>query len=801
MKVPLSWLKEYIEVDASAAEIAERLTFSGMEVESISRVGHDYTGIVVGEVLSVEPHPRADLLRVCRVSDGSGELTVVCGATNFSVGDKAPLATVGARLPDGTAIKQVRIRGQLSDGMLCAEDELDISDDHGGIMLLPRDTAPGTPFAELMGPPEDVIELEITWNRPDCLSVIGVAREVAALYGLSLKLPSVDYPESDVPAGELIRIDVEDPIGCPRYTARVLQDIRLGPSPLWLQRRLALSGVRPISNVVDITNYVMLECGQPLHAFDHERLGEGRIVVRRARRGEILQTLDGLDRDIDPETLVIADGCRPVAVAGIMGGLGSEIGESTQRVLLESACFDPAMTHRTSCRLGLSTESSHRFERGVDMGGADWASRRAAALMVELAGASAAGGVIDRYPGSQTDRRVSCRFGRVRSLIGVDIADDDIVSILESLQLPVESRDDSACSVRVPSFRGDLQIEADLIEEVARIHGLADIPAAAPSAVLTLNASNGPAMSVIRCRRNLVGLGLNEIVNYSFVSSTLLDLFGADEAGSRVVLPNPVSRDHDVLRDSLAPQMVECLGRNLARQVERVAFFEMGRVFAKRADGAIDEEERVCIGLMGRMDLVGDRRRPVSAQEMFLWAKGIVESLCLSQRVGSLSLEAADDARFEEGQRVRIHSAEGGILGVLGIVREGIRQHWRLVEPVAVAELKRDALLKGADALINRQPAGAYPGVSRDVAVIVDESVRHEDVLHVIEETAPAELTCVELFDIFRSNRIGHGRKSLAYSMTYRSLERTLTDEEANGFHETVRNALKSRLNAEIREG
>ena len=345
MKVPLSWLKEYVDCDVAPEELGDKLTFSGIEVEGIEEVGADYVGMVVGEVTSIAPHPGADRLRLCRVNDGTQEVAVVCGAFNFEVGDKVPFAPAGAKLPDGTKIKRAKIRGEESLGMLCAEDELGISDDHSGIMILPHDVAAGTPLSAVLGPPETVLTLEITWNRPDCLSMIGIAREVAALCGGTLRLPSVDYPESDESVEDYAGVAIEDPQGCPRYTARALSKVVLGASPLWMQRRLTLAGVRPISNVVDITNYVLLECGQPLHAFDHSLLSEGQIVVRRAAEGETMATLDDIERSLTPEMVVIADAERPVALAGIMGGAGTEIREDTKTVLLESASFDPARIH------------------------------------------------------------------------------------------------------------------------------------------------------------------------------------------------------------------------------------------------------------------------------------------------------------------------------------------------------------------------------------------------------------------------------------------------------------------------
>jgi len=800
MKVPVTWLREYVEFDASSGELAERLTFSGIEVEAIETYGCDYKGIVVGEILGVERHPGADNLRVCLVADGKEERRVVCGAENLGLGGKAPFALAGTTLPNGTEIVETKIRGETSEGMLCAEDELGISDDHSGIMLIPGEIAVGTPFSDVMGPPETVLVLEVTWNRPDCLSIIGIAREVAALFRSAVKLPSVDFVEGGDAIEDMASVLVEDEAGCPRYTARVLSGVKLGSSPVWMHRRLLQCGVRPISNVVDITNYVMLECGQPLHAFDHSLLGDHRIVVRRAHRGEKMATLNGLERSLNEETLVIADSCQAVAIAGVMGGAGSEICDSTETVLIESACFQAPDIRRASSRLGLVTESSHRFERGVDISLVDWASRRAAALMVDHAGATAARGVIDRFSVEPREKCIRCRFQRVRDLLGMEISNADVVAILGSLQLTVTESNERECTVRVPLFRGDIEIEADLIEEVARIRGLADVHERTPSARIVPGAGDAAMRSVLGCRAALVGLGLVEVVNYSFVSERLLDEFGVDSSDVRVALPNPVSAEHGALRSSLIPQMVDTLERNLSRQIPDAALFEMGRVYLRDDKDSICEEERVAVGLMGRVGHVGlDRRQPIEAEEMFLRLKGIVEALLSGVHSGDASFEPVARPWLKEGFGVAVLIGDRPC-GMIGVVEDGIRRRRRMADPVVVAEMEVNPLVEHVFDTPILKPVPAYPGVSRDIAIIVDESVTYGDVLRIIWKSAPKELTSVELFDTFRSTVIGKARKSLAYSLVYRSLERTLTDEDANRYHGIITEALKKELDVEVRE-
>lgn len=810
MKVPLSWLREYVDIDLSVRELADLLTFSGTEVEGVETKGGDFSGIVVGEVKAVEKHPNADRLTVCRVYDGAAELTVVCGAPNVSVGARVPLARIGTTLPNGMAIKKAKVRGVESFGMLCAEDELRLSDDHSGLMLLPESARAGTPLAEVIGPPETVLELEITPNRPDCLCMIGIAREVAALSGKPLRMPEVTLAESDEPVGRLAGVTVEDSEGCQRYTARVLSNIAIGPSPKWMQHRLACAGVRPINNVVDITNYVMLECGQPLHAFDHARLGGSRIVVRRPRAGEQLSTLDGQSRAIDPDTLVIADGARPVALAGIMGGAGSEIDEGTTTVLLESAWFKPQDIRRTSKRLGLSTESSYRFERGVDLGGVGWASRRAAALMAAHAGGRPARGVLDVWPNPPAARQVSMRYGRARDLLGISLDNAGMDSILRRLGFDVDPAGPDACTVTVPPFRVDIEQEADLIEEIARINGLDKVPSPTPTARIVGDADDRPTRALLACRAALTGLGLSEVMNYSFLSKRLLEFVGYGVSDERLVLPNPVSADFAVMRDSLIPQMIETLGRNRSRQAREAALFELGRVFSVRT-GECAEEDRLCVGLLGPAGRNGSfREQSFGGDEMFQWLSGILEALCRAMRIprrtkDGLSRSAVAYATlgadcFEPGHAVEI-SIGGKSVGVMGLVSERVRGEWRVTDPVGVMELRVAPLLEHALEVPVVRAVAAYPGIDRDVAMVVGDGVTHEAVVDCIWKVAPRELVDIRLFDIYRGQGLGEGRKSMAYSLTYRSMERTLTDETVNEMHDRIKSALRADLRADIREG
>jgi phenylalanyl-tRNA synthetase beta chain len=802
MKVPVSWLNEYVDVaDLSVKALADALTFSGIEVEGVETVGAALDDhFVVGEVLTCAAHPNSDHLHVCTVTDGARELQIVCGAPNAAAGIKVPLATVGAVIPEGGfAIKKAKLRGVESFGMLCSARELKLSADHAGLLILDPSLKPGTLMRDVLPPPETVFDLEITWNRSDCLSMIGIAREFAAVLKRPMRLPEIRFAESGEPVDGFAKVVVEDPASCPRYTARVLTGITDGPSPAWMRRRLEACGVRPLGLIVDVTNYVMLECGQPLHAFDYTTLAERTIRVRRARAGETMRTLDGVERTLDAEMLVIADAVRATAVAGVMGGANTEIAAGTSNVLLESATFAAPSVKRTATRLGLRTESSHRFERTVDGNLADWGSRRAAALLADLGGATVARGVIDVDNRPAAAQPVTLRFRRARELIGVALADDEMVAILERLGFQTVARDEASATFGVPGWRCDVELEADLIEEIARMHGLDAIPDTAPTAVVS--SDNDEFFRVrARCRGILTGIGFTEAMHYSFLSASDLDGFDARAVAHRLALPNPVSADYAVMRDSLLPQLVGTLGRNASRQVAACALFEMGRVFWRDASGAPCEEERVSIGLigpMGRMAL--DTRRAVSNEEAVLWIKGAIESVARALHAGEVTLRACDHPAMEPG-----HAAElllnGTRVGLLGAVSAAVRHQWRLTAPLAVAELRAGPLLEHGFRQRPLADVPAFPAIRRDLAFRAPASVTHADIVATIRKGAPNELTAVELFDIFIPKDDRSGMRSLAYAMEFRSPSRTLTDDEVNQAVEKIIGSLKENLRVDIRD-
>ncbi len=810
MKIPISWLRDYVAFDDTIERLADRLTFAGLEVENIETIGGTFEGIVVGEVTAIAPHPDADKLRLCTVEYGGAEtLRVVCGAPNAEVGNKYPFATVGTTLPCGIKLKKAKIRGVESLGMLCAPDELGLSKEHAGLLELDHDLTPGTPLAKVMGPPETVFELEITPNRPDCLSMIGVAREVAALYGTELKLPPTALTETSEKVESLVSVEIQDAEKCPRYTARVLKEAQIGPAPDWMIRRLEACGIRAINNVVDITNYVLLETGHPLHAFDYTLLKDGKIIVRRAKKGEKFTTLDEVERELTDEMIVIADPEKAVALGGVMGGANTEISEASSTILLESAGFEPSGIRHTAKALGLSTDSSYRFQRGVNTNTVEWASRRAAALMAELAGATICRGVVDAYPEPKTKRQLTVRWANINKLIGLNVPVEAMKQIFQTLEISVLESDDEKALLEIPTFRDDLTREVDIIEEVVRLYGVDKIPEKLPAAEVVAGAHDNRVRAVNACRKNLAGLGAREIMNYTLVNHPLLDLFSKGD--EREELPHPISADQSVLRTSLIPQMVESLGRNKSRQIDEAVFFEIGRTFVKTDKGPV-QTEKVCLGLMGAAgrDALA-KQRTMDKEEVFLWLKGLVEKLLAAQNVskvkfhppspeGSGATGALENApAFEEGRALKVLSGKTEI-GVIGLVNAGARKEWRLNDPVAAAELNLEPLVSSVWETNEIEDIPLYPAVERDFAFIIDEAVRHEEILKAINGSAPAELEKVELFDIFRGKGIGKGKKSLAYSFLYRSPKGTLTDEKVNAFHEAVGRRVCKATGAVIRE-
>jgi phenylalanyl-tRNA synthetase beta chain len=825
MKVTLNWLKQYVDFNWSPEELTERLTMLGLEVEGVQKISSAFDGIVVAQVITRDKHPNADKLSICRVNDGTGERQIVCGAQNFQAGDKVPLILPGASLPPAPGetkpftIKVGKIRGVESFGMMCSHEELGIDPEaighkkENGLLLLRADAKVGQPFAEYLGRTgSDVVyDLEITPNRPDLNSVIGIAREISAVTGNPLKVPSVEFPVTGgdpspletenlkLETSSLVSVRIEDAELCPRYTARVIKGVKVGPSPDWLKSALEKVGIRSISNVVDVTNYVMLETSQPLHAFDYHLIGQGAngqptIVVRRAAAGEKFKTLDNQERTLTSEMLLIADEQKGIALAGVMGGANTEINDQTVDVLIESAYFTPVNIRRTSKQLGLRTEASYRYERGADAGICDWASRRAAQLILETAGGHLAEGVVDVQPNVKEPKKITFHFAQAKDLLGIGIPHSDQIAFLTRLGLAVTEQSPGVATFQIPTWRVDLKRDVDLIEEVGRLYGIDKIPSTPPRGALGANEFDSVYDEISDLRRILTGLGLNEAQGQTLVASA--------ECGKKneelVALANPMSSDMNVLRPSLLPGLIHSLQHNVSRKNYDVALFEVGRVFANE-NGQTREHRNVAIALTGQRALpfwAGSER---DAKFDIYDLKGLVEDLLEQFGLRGILFGPQTDgsALFLESAKVTL----GGKLplGELGQLLPTLAKKYDLRDAVFLAEFNLDLLLSKRNPAKSFKPLPQFPSSRRDVAMLVPESVTHEAVLQTVKKAKAAHLESMELFDVFRGKGVPPGQKSLAYAFTYRAADKTLTDVEVNTAHAKVLEALKTQLQAEMR--
>jgi phenylalanyl-tRNA synthetase beta chain len=798
MLVPVDWLREYCDPALSTEELAARLTLTGTQVERWFRHGPPSAErYVVGHVLECQQHPDADRLRVCRVAVGEADpVTIVCGAPNVAAGQTVAVARPGARMADGRTLGAAKLRGIVSDGMILATDEIALGGDHTGILVLDEGPAAGTPLAEVLPLGTDVLELEVTPNRPDCLSIYGVAREVHAATGAHLAGAPwlADIGSSGDPAG--IAVAVECPDLCPRFTARVFEDVAVGPSPVWLVARLLAAGQRPISNVVDITNYVMLLTGQPMHAFDLDRVAGGELTVRRARAGEALETLDGATRALEDGMVVICDADGPTSLAAIMGGARSEVDGATTRVLLEAANWDGATVQRTALALGLRSEASSRFEKGVSRVLPLEAQAVASALFVELCGARLVPGTVDvGGPGAEPPP-ITLRPERVSALLGAEVAAARCEEILVSLGFAVES----GMRVRVPHWRGgDVTREVDLIEEVARIDGLERLPATLPPR----RDAAGRLTHAQRVRRHaedaLAARGLSEIAGWSFADPALPDRLrlGPDHPMRRVVaIENPLSESLAIMRPTLLGSLLDAAARNVARGAPDLALFESGTVFRAAAEGPLAEEHHgLAVLLAGRLAPPSWRGDPARQADFFA-AKGLLAAVLDSLGV-PWRLEPAELPFLHPGRAATVHAGEARI-GFIGELHPLVGGGWNLEQAAAWAiDLGRVAEL--APAVVRYEPFGAFPAVREDLAVVVADSTPAAAVVDIVRAAGGGELARVEVFDVYRGAQLGEGRVSLALHLEFRAADRTLTDEEVAQRRAAIAAALAAKVGGALR--
>ena len=803
MKVSLSWLKEYVSLEWDAHRLAEALTMAGLEVDSVYDRFAYLQDVTVTQVQAVRAHPNADKLKLCEVTTGDRQFTVVCGAPNVSEGMVAALALPGAVLPDGRTLTDAKIRGIASQGMLCSEAELELGADESGIWSLPEDLPLGASLAEALELSDIVLDIDLTPNRPDCLSMVGVAREAAALQGNAVRYPEIQKIGGGQDISKRAQVTIEDPDLCPRYTARLIEGVSIGPSPAWLQDRMRSVGMRPINNVVDVTNFVMMELGQPLHAFDYDQLAEHRIVVRRAQDGETFVTLDNKERRLDREMLMICDGEKPVGIGGVMGGLNSEVESSTRRVLLESACFNPISIRRTAKRLNLNSEASHRFERGVDPQGTVAALNRAAKLIAELGRGTLVDGYIDGHPGARDILPIRLDVDRTNDLLGTSLMAEDISRLLESIEIKVEIVSNGRhIDARPPSFRVDIDQPEDLVEEIARLWGYNRISTRIPH-VATGSVRPNRHLDIKRAVRSIMnGFGFNETINYSFISQRACDdlrLSDQDARRATVKILNPLSEDLNVMRTSLVPGLLETVARNVAQQTKDLQIFEIGKTFIDQGkDSQPKERDALAAIWTGLRHESGWNRQTVTCD--FYDIKGIFEGLLAGLQLDKVRFVRSDAKQvpyLHEGAAADVVIA-GQNIGRVGEIHSDVLANFNLKQPVFLLEVDLDDLMALVPDRIQAAPLPRFPSTTRDITLIVDNDLDAQSVLQVIEQLEEELVESVRVFDVFKGHPIPKDKKSLSLRVVYRSLRNTLEDEAVNTLHRDLTKQLLEVCKADL---
>ncbi|MEX1298515.1 MAG: phenylalanine--tRNA ligase subunit beta [Desulfotignum sp.] len=813
MKVTLSWIKEYISLDLELEpdEIASKLTMAGLEVDSVEDLYAYLEEIVVARVLEVKKHPDADKLSCCVVDTGSKTpAQIICGAPNVRPGMYSACALPGVILPGDVKIKKSKLRGEVSEGMLCSGAELRLDTDAAGIMDLPGEPVPGTPLTQALDFSDTVFEIDLTPNRPDCLSVMGVAREVGAFVQPNQKIvrPDVTFPRQRLGATSIhdhARVDIKDPDLCPRYSAGLLFDVTVGPSPFWLRRRLESVGLTPINNVVDVTNFVMMETGQPLHAFDYDELAQGRIVVQKAGKNMEFTTLDSKVHQLDPDMLMICDGQRPVALAGVMGGENSEISVNTTRVLIESACFNPLSIRRTAKRTGIASDASHRFERGVDPDGTVYALQRAMTLIADLSDAVIAADIIDACPAYPVPLCIELDPDALNIRLGTELTVVEISRILESVEFRVQPSENGNLTVSVPTFRVDVTRPEDLSEEVARLWGYNRIKTTYPP----VPAKGRPLDPLILTRRSirsiLNGLSFYEAINYNFIAKDFCDrlhLLENDERRNVVQILNPLSDQMSVLRTSLLPGLLENMRKNISQQTDTLHLFEIGKTFFGTDMNVLPDEKEMVAGLM-----TGNRTQQTWYAKKtpldFFDLKGVVEDLLEGLGIDDVNftrMADADSPYFESGFGAKIHKQVN--LGVLGKISRPVLKGFGLKQDAYVFELNLAALMAQVPDQIQSKPLPRFPSISQDVTLIVDRQIPVGEVLGEMKTVAQKEFLVEDtyLFDLFEGSPLAEGKKSLSFRIVYRSENKTLTEKHIRKLHTAISSQLVKTFHADLPE-
>ena len=800
MKVSLKWLQENIDISLPLADLSSQLTMAGTEVKGWQVIGDNWGNIVIGQIVAINPHPDADRLRLTAIDIGAEQLTVVCGAPNLRIGDKIAFAHVGAQLVDSHSkqvfsLKSAKIRGVVSNGMVCSEKELGISDSHEGIMVLSPEAPVGAPLVDYMG--DVIFDLDITPNRPDCLCVIGIAREIAALTGQGLHLSEVGYKEALLPIDSQISIEIIDPDLCCRYCDSLIMGVKIAESPKWMQQRLLACGMRPINNIVDITNYVMLEYGQPLHAFDYHRIGCKKIIVRRANNGETITTLDGVERVLSNKVLVIADEEQAAAIAGVMGGADSEVTQKTTAILLEAASFNPASIHHTGGTLNLPSEARLRFERGISPELTLPALKRATQLIIQLAGGESANGVADVYPGKLEREPILLSTGKVKSLLGVEFSLDQIVGVLASLGFECKQADSASdVWVTTPYWRSDIYQAVDLIEEVARIIGYDEIPSNMLSGPLPRQDPEPILGLKQETRCILTGYGFQEVITYSLTSLELLNKL-LPESHSPESLPlrvaNPMTADQEYLRPNLRANLLVALSANRRHEDGGIRLFELGKVYLPRPKDLPGEPEMLC-GILsepGFEESWYGRDKPLD----FFGAKGIIDGL-LGQLGVEISFEQCSDESLHPSKQAAI-AIGNNRLGVIGELHPEVLDSFEISGNVYLFEIDLTVLLLFTTGYKRFQPIPRFPAIVRDMALVVDTGITHQQIQDIIKSFSLVNQ--VVIFDVYTGGQLPSGKKSLAYRITFQSPSHTLTDEEVNKVQQRILSKLSHELGAALR--
>ena len=789
MKFSENWLREWVNPQLSTEELVAQLTMAGLEVDSVEPAANKFTGVVVGEVLSLEKHPDADKLNVCQVSNGKENFQVVCGAPNVAAGQKVPFALVGAELAEDFKIKQAKLRGVESNGMLCSAEELGLAEKSDGILELPLDATVGQDFRDYLDLDDSIIDVDLTPNRGDCLSVQGIAREAAVLNKTSVSTPELDEVASTI--DDVFPVELLSPVDCPRYLGRVIKNVDVSAvSPVWLKEKLRRSGIRSIDPAVDVTNYVMLELGQPLHAFDLDILSKG-IRVRRANKAEKLVLLDGREVELNEETLVIADHEKALAIAGVMGGEHSGVSKNTKHLFLESAFFNPLSIAGKARNYGMHTDASHRFERGVDYELPKLAIERATRLLLDIVGGEP-GPVVVTDAELPESRTVKLRASKVLGLLGLDIPAADIEDILSRLGLEVIEKDAGSWLFKVPSWRFDISIEADLIEEVARVYGYDNLPISRSTTDSRLNSSSENKLSIKQLRRRLISHGYQEVISYSFVEPELESSLSLPQSDA-ITLSNPISSEMSVMRRSLWPGLIQTLKHNQNRQQDRVRIFESGLVFSKT--DAIQQEAMLGGLIWGNQspEQWGEKGRPVDFYDI----KGDVESLLsMTNDIAAFRFESAEHPGLQIGQSARILRGQQCI-GWLGALNPQLQKTLDIPAKAYLFELAMNGLL---DAALTKVTAlSKYPSVRRDIALVLDTGVNYTELEQLIRQQAGENLERVVLFDVYQGENIQAGKQSMAIGLIFQNPSRTLNDDEINSIINSCIKTLEAQFNAELR--